>query len=131
MTNRTRKKRTQKRLDDICRMELLTGPSFLAGAGYFGYTADDFECDRNRMERDWNNHRDELLTEWISEHPGTRPAGWWEFDASDDLRALRERDCPRLYALALPTTEKPDLDAMRASERDLLEQAGELTAEEV
>jgi hypothetical protein len=29
----------------------------------------------------WERWRGELLPAWIREHPGTRPWGWWRFDA--------------------------------------------------
>jgi hypothetical protein len=29
----------------------------------------------------WEAHRDELLRAWVEEHPGTRPAVWWRWDA--------------------------------------------------
>jgi hypothetical protein len=33
------------------------------------------------LERDWLAVRDELLATWIADRPGTRPHGWWFFDA--------------------------------------------------
>ena len=29
----------------------------------------------------WEAHRDKILTAWVKDKPGTRPARWWEFDA--------------------------------------------------
>ena len=29
----------------------------------------------------WEYGREELLRQWLVEHPGTRPPGWWRFDA--------------------------------------------------
>ena len=29
----------------------------------------------------WDAHRSEILTAWVKDKPGTRPARWWEFDA--------------------------------------------------
>lgn len=29
----------------------------------------------------WDSARDEVLAEWIRDHPGTRPWAWWRFDA--------------------------------------------------
>lgn len=29
----------------------------------------------------WAEHRDDVMSEWIAEHPGTRPHCWWLFDA--------------------------------------------------
>ena len=33
------------------------------------------------LRPEWDRVRDRLLTEWIGAHPGTRPWGWWLFDA--------------------------------------------------
>lgn len=33
------------------------------------------------LRDDWDAARDDLLVEWIDAHPGTRPWGWWRFDA--------------------------------------------------
>jgi hypothetical protein len=32
----------------------------------------------------WEAMREELLAVWVQEHPGTRPWGWWEYDAPED-----------------------------------------------
>jgi hypothetical protein len=32
----------------------------------------------------WEELREELLTDWIKGHPGTRPYAWWAFDAPRD-----------------------------------------------
>ena len=29
----------------------------------------------------WEQHRDEVLREWIRDRPGSRPSYWWQFDA--------------------------------------------------
>jgi hypothetical protein len=31
----------------------------------------------------WSLYRDEVLAEHVREHPGTRPAPWWKFDAPE------------------------------------------------
>ena len=33
------------------------------------------------LREDWAGVRDELMAEWIAERPGTRPHGWWLFEA--------------------------------------------------
>ena len=37
----------------------------------------------------WAESRDTVVGEWIREKPGTRPWGWWAFDAPEPKR--RER----------------------------------------
>jgi hypothetical protein len=36
---------------------------------------------RGELRQIWLELRDEILDAWIAERPGTRPYGWWEFDA--------------------------------------------------
>jgi len=36
--------------------------------------------------RDWKENREALTKTWIAENPGTRPAGWWWFDAPGPRR---------------------------------------------
>jgi hypothetical protein len=31
----------------------------------------------------WHDHGDQILADWILEHPGTRPWAWWTFDAAE------------------------------------------------
>src|SRR5215831_10981264 len=38
------------------------------------------------LRREWDAVRDEILRDWITAHPGTRPRGWWLFDAPEPLR---------------------------------------------
>jgi hypothetical protein len=47
------------------------------------------------LRADWLAVRDDLLGEWIISHPGTRPWGWWRFDAPRWAREdwpARQRD---------------------------------------
>lgn len=34
----------------------------------------------------WEDVRDELLPQWIREHPGTRPFAWWRDEAPEPRR---------------------------------------------
>jgi hypothetical protein len=49
----------------------------------FFLTGTDFTFFWDEPERgnDWRAVRDDLLRDWIQEHPGTRPAAWWKYDA--------------------------------------------------
>jgi hypothetical protein len=35
--------------------------------------------------RIWERFRAELLPSWIAQHPGERPAAWWEFDCVEEI----------------------------------------------
>lgn len=36
----------------------------------------------------WRRHRRDIMDEWISEHPLTRPWAWWAYDAPERRRCL-------------------------------------------
>src|SRR5262249_38979976 len=38
----------------------------------------------------WSEHRLDLLDEWIAEHPGTRPDGWWRYEAQESRRVIAD-----------------------------------------
>jgi hypothetical protein len=46
----------------------------------------------------WERFREEILTEHIAELPGTRPRGWWAFDAPERRRRLGGVGEPRFTA---------------------------------
>ncbi len=35
------------------------------------------------QERDWKRNREKVLSDWINERPGSRPHGFWAFDAPE------------------------------------------------
>jgi len=39
----------------------------------------DFDAEEER--RTWDSVKDQVLAEWIQQHPGTRPGAWWKFEA--------------------------------------------------
>jgi hypothetical protein len=39
----------------------------------------------------WARHREQLLRQWVADHPGTRPHAWWSLDAPEPRRALGGR----------------------------------------
>lgn len=66
-------------LSHACRQQLLDGYSFFdEGYGDGDRTADMLE----RMKTDWVLYRDQILADWVTKHPGTRPWAWWQFDAT-------------------------------------------------
>lgn len=72
-------------VSDACRQQLLTGHDCF-GDGYM----DDTE----RMREDWRRFRVELLAGWIALRPGTRPFGWWRFDAPARRETIDGSDHP-------------------------------------
>ena len=72
--------------------QLLTGHDYLRKA--FGRDTIYGRRDLEGMRLAWEDLRDELLTEWISQHPTTRPYAWWKFDASERRRRSRSSLVP-------------------------------------
>jgi hypothetical protein len=53
-----------------------------------------FGDDEAAMRAEWNELRDSLLAKWIADRPGTRPWGWWAFDAPERRRTVGGRIHP-------------------------------------
>jgi hypothetical protein len=49
------------------------------------------EVRNEELEKLWRAHGRAILASWVHEHPGTRPAAWWLFDATDDRRVVDAR----------------------------------------
>jgi hypothetical protein len=48
----------------------------------------------------WREHGEEIVADWIAEHPGTRPWKWWAVDAREPRRRLGGIGTPAHEALA-------------------------------
>lgn len=44
--------------------------------------------DQVDLAAEWAKLREEILAEHIAQHPGSRPAGWWEFEAPEPRRQI-------------------------------------------
>ncbi len=70
---------------------------FRAGQGQIEAAGLDFiiwrraKGESSAMLADWNSCRDVIMARWMLEHPGTRPFGWWLFDAP--RQALEGNGC--------------------------------------
>ncbi len=92
-------------LTDDQRTELLHWHPFFGPGGGFG-------DDKQAREQAWEAHRDALMAEWATlERPGTRPAGWWWYDAPQE----RNKDLHETLQLAhlrlLAAEERAELEA--------------------
>lgn len=59
------------------------------------------------LEKSWQRARDTLLPEWIAERRGTRPWGWWRFDAPRWQRADLPERCRALGDVFLVKLAEP------------------------
>jgi hypothetical protein len=106
------------------------------------------------MRHAWDSLRDELLQQWIAEHPGTRPWAWWKFDAPELRRRVNgvhpfenvertahcrrvgipEADYLRIFfgkpGCLIPPPHADDFDALYETELGYLERLGLLTEAE-
>jgi hypothetical protein len=78
-----RSKRRRHGYDDEQIRHLLQGYTFITGKGFSFNRRDHDGGDIEAMRKAWDELRHELLPQWIAEHPGTRPAAWWRFDAPE------------------------------------------------
>lgn len=67
------------------RRQLLTGFEFF-GQGFGRDGSDRRPLDLNLAREAWEELREELLPEFIREHPFSRPWAWWVFDAPEPRR---------------------------------------------
>jgi hypothetical protein len=87
-TRRRRRQEAREPLEASMRVFLLTGSYRAAEAarppgsqGFDGIAT--VMLDWTKHPALWAAHRDELLAEWVRDHPGSRPWGWWRWDARE------------------------------------------------
>ncbi len=66
----------------------------------------------------WEQHRDEILTVWISQHPGQRPNAYWLFEEHDDDQADDESEPAYWYRQGVIDPE--EMQAIRAKALELV-----------
>jgi hypothetical protein len=81
--SRRSKRRTAGYTDQHIQ-QLLTGVTLSCMSG-FGAIHKGIG-DEGGMRAAWNELRDQLMPQWIAEHPGTRPYAWWKFDLPERRR---------------------------------------------
>ena len=67
----------------------------LLGFGSLSGERPEHEHRRTAARELWERVGPSLVSEWITEHPGTRPWGWWKWDAPgarEDTRACIPED---------------------------------------
>jgi hypothetical protein len=84
-------------LSDAMRRHLLSGE--YPTRGDFGSWVEVFDKSTDQRGR-WQEHGDDLLAEWIADHPGTRPWAWWRFDAPEPRHRLGGVGTPSFEVLA-------------------------------
>jgi hypothetical protein len=67
-----------------------------------GYDAARFFDGEHVRAAKWREHGAEIIAAWVPKHPGTRPWGWWQFDAMEHRRVVLSIE------LLMPTHEPTD-----------------------
>jgi hypothetical protein len=83
-TNRTRRAQP-RRVDETSER---TRAHLLEGHDLVILDPDARALDDDELAEAWGHLRDELMSEHVAAHPGTRPYGWWAFDAPEPRRQL-------------------------------------------
>jgi hypothetical protein len=86
------KLRTDPVLPEAARILFETGERTTPDAA----GADALWIEHHRLPALWAEHQAALLEAWIDAHPGTRPWGWWRWEAPEPRRVLRNADCVHL-----------------------------------
>ncbi len=66
----------------------------------------------------WEQHRDEILAAWISQHPGQRPNAYWLFEEHDDDQGDDESEPAYWYRQGAIGPE--EMEAIRAKALELV-----------
>lgn len=115
-------------LTDGQRLHLLDGYTFFGD----GFT------DADTYREAWEMHGDELMAEWMKEHVGCRPFGWW-FCRGEERPVINEKATARDIELARQSNRNEHFGFMHTnwwprlqeSERSYLTRLGLLTPEEL
>lgn len=43
-------------------------------------------AEEDHLRRMWAACRDQVLADWVAQHPGSRPVGWWQCEAPEAMR---------------------------------------------
>ncbi len=97
--------------------------------------------DQDAMQQAWELHREELLSAWIAERPGTRPFAWWLFEGvpehgerpilDEQFARLHVRDGWTKHGILHTSAFNPATgETVQEPERDFLARHGELTPED-
>ncbi|HEY7116562.1 MAG TPA: hypothetical protein VH475_08250 [Tepidisphaeraceae bacterium] len=65
------------------------------GFVYSSFGAEPSDEDMEVRRDYWEQHRDEVLAEWVAQHPGTRPWSWWHFAMSEPRRVIAGHEAPQ------------------------------------
>jgi len=97
------------------------------GHDYFGDAFGNGDSFDEAFAREaWEQYRDQILAEWITKRPGTRPWAWWEFDAPEEPRR-DEAQYDYLDRLCLLTRDERAVLSERYNDDDGEEQGSECT----
>jgi|CXWL01.1.fsa_nt_gi hypothetical protein len=134
-------------LSDAHIRDLLDGPrpwGPWSNPWNYNNSPDETETILADMRAAWESLRDDLLPNWIEDHPGTRLWAWWQFDAPESRRLMSGPGASAINdPTALPWSKRLEFgkpvvfrteDELRSvwePEADYLERLGLMTEHEV
>lgn len=112
------------------------------GSDYFEVFGSDSQQAHTLKRKAWLELGKEILQDWIAEHPGSRPWGWWEFQTPQGGRREclsgthphddPQNDLPRESHFGTPRYLRPeDMEAQFETQREFLERLQQLRPSEV
>src|SRR5262245_25666510 len=102
---RRRAQPLRERLSPALALMFTDGPAALHGrADLEGYAPAYFFSTEAERAALWREHGPTLLETWMAQHPGSRPWGWWKWNAPGPRRLVRGEE------LLAPVVEPGDGD---------------------
>lgn len=85
---RRRAKRKSEGYNEWHVLQLQEGFDLWGAAGPLGAFGNDDEFDEPAARAAWEILREQIMADWIAQHPGQRPWAWWRFDAPERRRRI-------------------------------------------
>lgn len=117
-----RRTSTRPLLSESLRRFLETGDSAMgidAGMDVDAHAVFRLRRDETALRALWQDHRAELLAEFVAEHPGSCPWAWWRFEAPEPRRRLGGIGTPAAEVLAYAPEIRCGIPSRWVSEQDV------------
>lgn len=102
-TNRTKRSRARRQKTEPWQIEFLKHGKVAESQAH---AWEQYKFQHMESREAWKAQKKAIMAEWLREHPGTRPWGWWEYEAVDvDLGDEPEKDFLERHGL-LTVSEK-------------------------
>lgn len=76
----SRSRRIAKDRRTLTKLQIMSLKLYLSSGHDFFHQLGDLVEDERFLRQYWKEWKEELMSERLAKHPGTRPAGWWWFE---------------------------------------------------